>query len=166
MQGYDTLRAHFLLSGFSNGFSIGCQSTPVPSVVKNHGSTNKHPEVVMNKILKELNLGRISKPSPTPQFHNLVVSPLGVVPKKIQGHFRLIHDLSYPEKNSVNFHIPPENSQVSYDSIDTIISLVRQFGHAALMAKCDIEDGFRNIPINPSDYHLTVANLCLLRIIL
>ncbi|XP_062567617.1 uncharacterized protein LOC134229845 [Saccostrea cucullata] len=78
----------------------------------------------------------------------------GVVPKKVEGQFRLIHDLSFPEDNSVNSQIPPKNSQVSYDSIDNIISLVRQFGSAALMAKCDIEDGFHNIPIHPEDYHL------------
>lgn len=74
--------------------------------------------------------------------------------KKAQGQFRLIHDLSYPENNSVNSQIPAVNSQVSYDSIDTVINLVKQFGSGALMAKCDFQDGFRNIPIHPDDYHL------------
>lgn len=151
---YDPSLSEFLVAGFTTGFRLGCLCTPTSKPSSNHGSTNKHPEVVLNKILKEQKFGRISDPSHSPHFENLVISPLGVVPKKVEGQFRLIHDLSYPENNSVNSQIPPENSQVSYDSIDTIISLVKQFGNAALMAKCDIEDGFRNIPIHPDDYHL------------
>ncbi|XP_062572622.1 uncharacterized protein LOC134234551 [Saccostrea cucullata] len=154
LEGYNSSLSELILSGFTTGFRLGCLGTPTSQSSSNHGSTNKHPQVVLNKILKEQKLGRISEPSPFPQFENLVTSPLGVVPKKVEGQFRLIHDLSFPENNSVNSQIPPENSQVSYDSIDNIISLVRQFGSAALMAKCDIEDGFRNIPIHPEDYHL------------
>ena len=43
---------------------------------------------------------------------------------------------------------------VSYDSIDTVVSLVKQFGRGALMAKTDIQNAFRLLPINPEDYHL------------
>ena len=50
--------------------------------------------------------------------------------------------------------IPKENSAVHYDSVDWIIHLVQQNGIHCLMAKTDIQDAFRIIPINPSDYHL------------
>lgn len=43
---------------------------------------------------------------------------------------------------------------VQYDTIDWVINLVQQYGPYCLMAKTDIEDAFRIIPINPSDYHL------------
>lgn len=48
-----------------------------------------------------------------------------------------------------------ENSVVQYDTIDWVINLVQQYGpYFCLIAKIDIEDAFRIIPINPSDYHL------------
>lgn len=154
LKSYEQDLANYVISGFTYGFHLGCLNTPSSTPSKNHGSNNKHPEIVLNKIKKEQSYGRISEASTYPQYPNLVISPLGVVPKKVQGQFRLIHDLSYPENNSVNSQIPAVNSQVSYDSIDTVINLVKQFGSGALMAKCDIQDGFRNIPIHPDDYHL------------
>jgi hypothetical protein len=42
--------------------------------------------------------------------------------------FRLIHDLSFPKGNSINSHIPSENSAVQYDSIDPVIKLIKHFG--------------------------------------
>lgn len=88
--------------------------------------------VVRKKLDKELGLHRISGPYTSKPFDNFICSPLGLVPKKSQGEFRIIHDLSFPEGNSVNEHIPRDK---------------------ALMAKLDIEDGYRNIPIHPLDYH-------------
>ena len=55
--------------------------------------------------------------------------------------------------NSVNEHIPRENSSVQYESIENVIQLIKKFGKGALMAKLDVEDGFRNIPIHPSNHH-------------
>lgn len=103
LNGYDTFLSNFLLTGFTSCFRLGCLSTPTSKPATNHGSINQHPEIVLNKIKRELKLGRISEPSPFPQFPNLVISPLGVVPKKIQGQFRLIHDFSYPDNNSCQF---------------------------------------------------------------
>ena len=82
------------------------------------------------------------------------MSPLGVVPKSEHGTFRIIHDLSFLENNSVNSNIPVEYSAVKYDSIDDVISLIQKFGKGALMAKSDIKDAFRIMPVNPDDYHL------------
>ena len=76
------------------------------------------------------------------------------MPKSEEGKFRVIHDLSFPKNNSVNSRIPPENSQVTYDFIDTITMLVQQFGEGALMSKTDIQDVFRIIPIHFNDHKL------------
>lgn len=121
---------------------------------KNHNSALKHREVIENHIQKSLNLRRIAGPFSTPPFTPFVSSPLGVVPKSEPGKFRIIHDLSYPKDNSVNINIPKENSAVQYDTIDLIIQLVQNYGENCLMAKTDIEDAFRIIPVNPADYHL------------
>ncbi|KAJ1136001.1 hypothetical protein NDU88_002428 [Pleurodeles waltl] len=67
-----------------------------------------------------------------------MVSPLGVVPKKTQGEFRLIHHLSWPEGGSVNDFIAQENSAVQFASLDIAMALIRQVGVGALLAKCDV----------------------------
>lgn len=45
-------------------------------------------------------------------------------------------------------------SKVQYDTLDSIVSLVQFFGEGTLMAKSDIKDAFRIVPINPLEYHL------------
>lgn len=93
-----------------------------------------------------------------PHSPNIVCSPFDLVPKNNPGKYRLIHDLSFPKDVSVKSGIPKYLSQVQYDNIETIISLVKVHGHGALMAKYDIEDAFRIIPIHPGDQHLLVSH--------
>lgn len=49
--------------------------------------------------------------------------------------FRIIHDISFPAQDTIKYNIPREYSQVYYDSIATVFSLVRQYGMGSLMAK-------------------------------
>ena len=153
LQGYDTALLQFLVQGFQYGFKLGCTQFDSFSVINNHPSVRKNPIVVCRKLNKELHLNRISGPYSFKPFDNFVCSPLGLVPKKTPGEFRIIHDLSFPEGNSVNEHISRENATVQYESIENVIQLIKKFGKVALMAKLDVEDGFRNIPIHPSDHH-------------
>lgn len=85
------------------------------AVKNNHSSVRKSPSVVSKKLDKELGLNRISGPHELKPFDNLICSTLGLVPKTLPGEFRIIHDLSFPEGNSVNEHILPEHSVVHYD---------------------------------------------------
>lgn len=110
--------------------------------------------VVSEKLSKELSLGRIPEPSTQILFHNLFCSPTRLGPLKDPGLFRIIHDLLFPKNLSVNSFIPKSNSTVHNESIENVIQLMKQFGPHALMAKMDIKDGFRNIPIHPRDNHL------------
>lgn len=154
LEGYDQDLRSYLVNGFKNGFSIGCVSTPNAPFSKNHNSALKHSNVIQDHIRKSLSLKRIAGPYSTPPYSPFVSSPLGVVPKSEPGKFRIIHDLSYPKENSVNSNIPKEYSTVQYDTIDLVIQLVQTYGKNCLMAKTDIEDAFRIIPVNPADYHL------------
>ena len=70
------------------------------------------------------------------------------------GTFLLIHNLSFPSDNSVNSGIDISDSQVVYDSIDTVISLVKHSGSNALMAKTDITNAFHLMPIHVADRSL------------
>jgi hypothetical protein len=80
------------------------------------------------------------------------ISPIGVVPKKEVGQYRLIHHLSYPKDNSINDHIPDELKTVHYSSIDDTIDIILNVGPNVTMAKTDISNAFRIIPIHPHDH--------------
>lgn len=143
---------HFLVSGFTDGFHLGIQGQISAVHPQNHKSALQNYPVVQDKISSELNLGRYAGPFSIEPLPDFIVSPLGLVPKKESGKFRLIHDLSFPNGSSVNSLIPPEFSSVHYDNIQSVISLVNKFGSGCLMSKADIEDAFRLIPIHPSDH--------------
>ena len=153
--GYPPNDKNVLINGFKFGFRLGSNNQNYSKCIpNNHKSVNKEQTIVSNKILKEIRLMRYLGPFDIIPFDNFVISPLGLVPKKEPNSFRLIHDLSFPEGFSVNSHIPPEASSVQYQNIETAIALVKANGNKCLMAKADIEDAFRQIPIHPLDRHL------------
>ena len=84
----------------------------------------------------------------------MVYSLLGLVPKKEQREFRLIHDLSFPKTNSVNSHILPEFTAVTFQMLDHCVEQLVSLGKGADIAKADLQDAFRIIPVSPLDYRL------------
>lgn len=110
--------------------------------------------MVDTKITKELEAGRLAGPFQVRPFHPFRVSPLGVVPKKTPGEFCLIHHLSYPRGSSVNDGISPEHTSVSYATISNAIQHIKAAGPGCFLAKTDIKNAFRIIPIRPQDYSL------------
>ena len=104
------------------------------------------------KLAKEISQGRIAGPFHELPFVNMHISPIGVVPKKEVGQYRLIHNLSYPTDKSINDHIPDEIKTVQYTSIDDAIDIILNVGPNVTMAKTDISNAFRIIPIHPHDH--------------
>ena len=154
LEHYDSTETTYLVSGFVNGFYINVERLPNAPIPNNHKSALNHESVVNTKLKKELQYGRIAGPSRSPPFTCFQCSPLGVVPKKGLNEFRMIHDLSFPAGNSINDFILKENTHVQYETLDHVIALITQLGRGALIAKADIENAFRIIPIHPSCYHL------------
>ena len=145
----------FLINGFTMGFSIPSSLNSInSSSYTNHKSALDNVPLVTSKIKKELCLGRFAGPFKDPPFADFVCSPLGLVPKKGNGQFRLIHDLSFPKDNSVNASIPEEFKSVSYQNLDHCLDIIMSLGKNTLIAKADLKDAFRIIPISPSSYHL------------
>ncbi len=107
----------FLRNGFTDGFRIPSTilDDPPKASYTNHASARQHHLVLQRYIAEELSMGRLAGPFVAPPFKNFVVSPLGVVPKKEAGKFRIIHDLSFPKQNSVNAHIDPSFKTVNYE---------------------------------------------------
>jgi hypothetical protein len=107
---------------------------------------------VEKKLAKEISQGRIAGPFHELPFVNMHISPIGVVPQKEVGQYRLIHNLSYPTDKSINDHIPDEIKPVHYSSIDDAIDIILNVGPNVTMAKTDISNAFRIIPIHPHDH--------------
>jgi hypothetical protein len=143
-----------LLDGFRFGFKVGYTGIPLSTISTNLVSVNERPAIIKKYIDEELAAGRILGPFVAPPFEIFQCSPVGLVPKKDKDSFRVIHHLSYPEGKSVNDHIPPESTKVSYQSVSDAIEMLTSICPAAFMAKTDIEHAFRIIPIHPDDHHL------------
>lgn len=143
-----------MIKGFVKGFDVGCAGGIEARESKNLVSAFDLPHIIDKKIRKEVEKGRIAGPFrrvPLPAFH---ISPLGVVPKKEPGSYRLIHHLSHPKGDSINDHIPDEVAKVTYQTIDTAIHLIKAVGRGAFLAKTDVSEAFRIMPVNPEQYHL------------
>jgi hypothetical protein len=56
--------------------------------------------------------------------------------------------------NLLIFFISADDAAVSYETFDRVVELVQAAGPGALLAKVDIENAFRIIPIHPADRYL------------
>ena len=154
MDGYDSDLKSYLYQGFTQGFSLRSSKSHPQPPPKNLKSAHIYPHIVDQKLAKESSSGRIAGPFIQPPFQEMVFSPLGLQPKKIEGQFRVIHHLSHPKGFSVNDGIPEECSSVHYASVGQAIQHILSYGPKCYLAKTDIQSAFRIIPVNPSDYFL------------
>ena len=155
LKGYPAEEKSFLVNGFRFGFHIPSSLDLLPrsSSLINHPSALNNYSVTTEKIAEEVRCGRVIGPFDT-KPSKLICSPLALIPKKEPGKFRLIHNLSFPKGHSINSSIDSCFTEVCYDSIDTVVNKVKLCGRGCLMAKTDIENAFRLIPIHPNDRHL------------
>lgn len=83
---------------------------------------------------------------------NLQISPFGVIPKRNRPNkWRLIVDLSSPEGFSVNDELDRAMCSIKYSSIDDAVNIIRRLGRGALLAKLDLREAYRIIPVHPED---------------
>ena len=151
----DPAFANFIHRGFRSGFRIGFNNsiTSLKSSNRNHPSAYEHPQVVSNHFETERFAQRLVIPPLTTPTH---ISPLALVPKSGQpGKFRLITDLSSPHDHSINDGVDPKLCSLKYAGIDQAILFLRQLGPGALLAKIDLQNAYRAVPVHPLDQHLT-----------
>ena len=150
LMGYDSFLAERLISGFTHGFSTGCRDPPFGRALANLPSCQEAPHVIDADIARERQAGRLAGLFPAGHSEILNISPIGLVPKKEPGAFRIIHHLSFPAGASVNDFIPRECTTVGYGSIDEAVRLIASMPRPYL-AKTDIAHAFRLIPIRPDE---------------
>lgn len=137
--------AQFLLKGFRSGFHLEFEGKRGYQFSPNLKSALENKEVVNDKIFKELQAGRIQGLFSDPPIPSIKISPLGIVPKKSPGQFRMIHHLSFPDKKegSVNAGISDEAASVQYSAINDAILCIKDIGDTAFCCKTDIRSAFR-----------------------
>ncbi|MEW8547291.1 MAG: reverse transcriptase domain-containing protein [Candidatus Thiodiazotropha sp.] len=151
---YNCEDREYLLDGFQNGFSLHYEGPRVASEAKNLKSALEFPRIVQDKINKEILAGRVAGPFQECPISSLRISPIGLVPKKTPGEYRLIHHLSYPHGFSVNDFIDPQICSVQYTSFDEAVFLMQDLGSNCKLFKMDLKNAFRLLPVNRNDFEL------------
>ncbi|XP_066288330.1 uncharacterized protein [Branchiostoma lanceolatum] len=143
------------------GFLVNYESSQLPVVPHtNHPSALQYPSHVERYIRTELAHGATIGPLPREFFGTpLVCNPLQTVPKKGTADRRIVVDFSYPQGSSVNDGIPTgtylgETRRLRYPSFDDFVALVVVQGQGCLMFKRDLRRAYRQLFVDPGDYHL------------
>ena len=134
----------YVTNGLDQGFRVGINRQCYCSTA----TTNLHsqqPQIIHEYLLREVHPGRMLQFQLGDQPERIQISHIGVIPKKNKpGKWRLITDLSAPEKRSVNDAISTEYSSLKYPSIDHLSSLVLEAGRSSYLVKADIQEVHRN----------------------
>ena len=150
---YPKDKTQYLVQGFRYGFKLGHMGEAEDIDANNSRNAMEHIEVVEGKLEAELEKGRIAGPFRKKPFKKFQISPLNVREKSVKGTFRLIHDLTHPyDDKSVNANIPQHEKTVKYSSIRDTVKTLEGLPTGAYLAKSDIKDAYRIIPVHPSEY--------------
>ena len=151
------LLTSFFLTGISQGFRIGFNmpKAGLKSARRNLTGALQHPDVVQEYLKCEVSNNRVVGPFQKPLSPPVHVSRFGVIPKRHQHNkWRLIVDLSYPHNYSINDGIPKSLCSLTYITLEDAIKEIQKTGCNTLLAKVDIKNAFRLLPVHPSDRHL------------
>ena len=146
--------ANYLISGLKCSFRIGYDYSAFNCVSAraNMQSALKNAPVVEEKLAVELEKGRIVGPLSLDQFPQVHASRFGVIPKNHQPRkWRLIVDLSHPKGSSVNDRISPALCSLHYYSADEAVRQALALGEHTQLAKFDLENAYRVVPVHPTD---------------
>lgn len=137
-----------------HGAHIGFSGPEALRPVKNLASALDNPQFMDDSISALLCNQQIRGPFHTPPLPAFCTSPLGsVMQKRNPDKRRLINHLSWPKGASVNDGIPDSEAHIAYKMFECAVDDLKQSGLGSLMAKLDLKDAFRHIPISPEDWH-------------
>ena len=162
--GYDPNETQFLIDGFQNGFDL-CYFGPVnrQSQSQNLPFTVGDKQILWNKLLKEIKLGRVAGPFERIPFDTYIQSPIGLVPKDKGLETRLIFHLSYDfseGSKSVNFHTLAHLCSVHYSDLDAAVRLClwlqRHGTGTVFFSKTNGKSAFRVLPLKRSSLRWVV----------
>ena len=146
----------FLTFGFPLDFN---RSSPLHWEGGNHKSALDHPDDIDAYLQEEISFKAIVGPFPKHPSHNGHISPFMTRDKPGSKNRRVIIDLSWPLRSSVNTGID-KDSYMGTDfvlvlpTVDNITDQLKALGRVAHLYKIDISRAFRYIKVDPLDYDL------------
>jgi len=142
------------------GWPINFSGTLPISTLCNHPSAQANMDYLANYISMELSFDSICGPFTCNPFDvDCVISPLLCVSKRDSDKLRVVHDLSFPDNMSVNSGIPKDTYldmpyTLRLPGVDRLVSFINKFGQGCHVFKKDLSRAYRQIPVDPKDYHL------------
>ena len=122
--GFDDDKSEEIIEEFTHGFNIGYQGPMLrQDSAKNIPFTIGNSHILLDKIMKEVSLGRVAGPFEEVPFHNYMQSPIGLVPKA-GNKTRLIFHLSYKFPSGLgllNSNTPKDLCLVQYQDLDEAV---------------------------------------------
>ena len=162
---YPKDKTEFLIEGFTNGFDIGYEAPKLRKDTSNNipfkvGNQN----ILWNKIMKEVQLGRFAGPYDEIPFEHFMQSPVGLVPKS-GNKTRLIFHLSYEFSSSLgslNSNTNKEKCSVRYKDLDhamqNCMDLLKKLERQGtkdlplVFSKSDLTSAFQILPLKRSNF--------------
>lgn len=143
-----------LLNIIERGANIGFSGPEVVRPSKNLKSAFDD-ESFMDVAVEKLVLNaQVHGPFESLPMPGLRCSPLGSVTRKRNPNKRrIINHLSWPRGLSVNDGIPDSEAYISYDMFERAVEDLIRSGPGSLLAKLDLKEAFRHIPIRAEDWH-------------
>ena len=116
-------------------------------------SAYENPQVISayieSEIMKSRMVGTVIDADTANAIHTW---PFGAIPKQHQpGKWRLIVNLSSPKSISVNDGINQQLCSLQYTGIDAAVQIILRLGKSCMLAKLDLKDAYRVIPVHPED---------------
>ena len=134
--------ADILYNGFRYGFRINYAGPRVTYESRNLKSILNNPAIAWEKVMNDVNTGKIAGPFSYRPISNLRVVSIGLVPKKTGG-IRLITNFSSPINESVNDFIDTSYTSVQYASFDRAVVMIKQLCFKAQCSKMDVKSALR-----------------------
>ena len=149
----DKTLSALIVQGIAEGFRVGYDPdrAALQSKEGNMRSATEHAEVVSKYLAEEMKAGRITLAGTPQEAKAMGIHCSPFAKRNKPGKFRLILNLSAPENHSVNDGISRELATLSYVTVDEVIDRVLKLGRGTLMAKMDIKQAYRNVPVHPQD---------------
>ena len=152
----DKLLVEFLEFGWPVNFD---RASPIRSTLVNHASATAWPADIEHYIQTELEHRALAGPfrgAPVAPTH---LSPLMTRPKRSSIYRRVIMDLSWPPGESINdgvdtTHYIDGPANIHLPTEDFMEQRVLELGKGAMMYKSDLARGYRQLRVDPTDWHL------------
>ena len=161
IKGISVNNSEIKISQYADDTTVSYTAENLPtSSSSNHPSAVDFTDHVEHYINTELGYHAIAGPFSTNPLHQpLICSPLQTVPKRGSNQQRIVMDLSYPPQLSVNSGITASSYlnkpyKLRLPGIDRLCQFTLHHGRGCLLYKKDLHRAYRQLPIDPKDYHL------------